>query len=341
MTLSRPAAYTGFSLALASVYAASVWVVGQVPRMEDPAVLAVAVTLDLTVLVPVLYYLVFVRGRGWPVATVSAVFLASLGAASLLVPTGHQAALRAIQLLAVPVELSLVGWAVLKLGHAVRRARALGADEDIVTLLRSTFGALGFGRAGEAAAYEVAVLTYALGRWRTPMPDGPEVFSVHRRASYGAVVAALLTVTFVELVGVHVLVARWSEGAAWALTALSLYAALWLLGDFQAIRHRPVRIEPDRLRLRLGLRWDAEVPFAAVESIVPLERAPNKGDAYLDLTAFGTPRYLVRLYGPITARGPYGWQKPVRSLGFAVDDRERFEAALRERFGAWQREHET
>lgn len=334
MTLSRSTALATFGAALITAYGASLWLAGQLGSLDVPVLVAAAMVVDLTVLVPGLYYVVFVRGRGWPLPTVGIVFILSLLGATLVLPSVYHAPLRAVEWLVLPLEGLIVGWSLLRLGKAARAARSLGGEEDVLARCRTIFSALGEGRARDMAAYEVALIYYALGRWRTPLPQQPGAFSLYRQGGYQAVLVALLIGTAVELVGVHILVALWSTAAAWVLTGLSLYGILWIVGDFQALRHRPLRLEADRLYLRLGMRWEVEVPLDAVVDITPLARAPQKQEGYLDMTVFGAPRYLVRLNRPLTAHGPYGWRKDVRSVGFAVDDRERFEDALQD--GAWE-----
>ncbi len=169
------------------------------------------------------------------------------------------------------------------------------------------------------------------------MAEGAREFSVHRAGGYGAVVGAVLLAVLVEGVAVHVLVGQWSPVGAWVLTGLGAYSAVWVLGDYHAMRHRPLRIEPDRLVIRLGLRWEATIGFESIEAVTPVRQAPPKKPGTLVATALGQPRYLVRLRRPVEARGPYGWRRRVTKIAFGVDDAERFEAAVREDFGAWRR----
>ena len=73
-----------------------------------------------------------------------------------------------------------------------------------------------------------------------------------------------------ETIALHFLVARWSEVAAWVLTGVSVYGAVWLVGDYRACVARRIEVTEESLRLRLGLRWEAEIPYSAIAEIVPL-----------------------------------------------------------------------
>ncbi|MGH7553278.1 MAG: hypothetical protein ACREMQ_09675 [Longimicrobiales bacterium] len=79
-------------------------------QQTDVRALEIAVTVDLTLFSPAMYWLLLVRGRGWPLLSVLPVFLASLVVASLLFPVGRQDTLRFIKYLAAPAELTLLGF---------------------------------------------------------------------------------------------------------------------------------------------------------------------------------------------------------------------------------------
>ena len=73
-----------FVLTAGTVYAAALAVAAALPRVDAAAVVAAALTADLAVGVPLLYWLLLVRGRGWPQLSVVPVFLASLGYSMIL-----------------------------------------------------------------------------------------------------------------------------------------------------------------------------------------------------------------------------------------------------------------
>lgn len=58
----------------------------------------------------------------------------------------------------------------------------------------------------------------------------------------------------IEVIGVHFLIAHfWSPTAAWIFTALDLYALLWIIADYQAVRLSPIVINDHKLLPRLEL----------------------------------------------------------------------------------------
>ena len=333
-----------FGSILFSVYSVALFIVGPaLATTPQPDVLAAALTVDLVVLVPLFYYLLLVRRRGWPVFSVVPVFLLSLGAASWLVPSEHQSVLHLLEWLVAPVELFVLGYIGVKVVRMTRRFRAQGNVEnaDVYDRLREGFRqAFGVRWAADVFAFEVGLFYYALFSWRIPREEAANrfAFSYHRRSGYGPVVTAILVAMGIELIALHLLLHLWRPTAAWVMTALSVYGILWIVGDWQAVRHRPVRIEEDALLVRIGLRWTIRIPFSQIEAVYPAgKKLPaRKTPGYLEAILLGKPTYLVVCKEPVVAQGLYGIQKRVTTLGFALDDTPAFEAALRVHYAAWR-----
>lgn len=340
MTYSLPKprllAPAAFALACAAVYGAALYVAGRLPQAAHPEALAIGLTLDLTVLVPLLYYLLLVRGRGWPAVTTGLVFVASLIAASWVVPAEHQGLLRAMQWAGGLVEIGLMSYVLIRASRVLRRLRSVPAalgEQDLLTRWRTAARqAFDVRAAADAFAYEAAVLYYAVSFLRrTPPPKQPGSFSYHRTNAYAAVVGAILCAAAVELAAGHFLLQMWSATAAWVHLAVGAYSVLWLLGDFQGMRHRPIRLAEGALLVRTGLRWSVRVPYRQIATVTSMRRVPTDADDHLDAVAFGSPQFSVRLRAPVVADGPYGLTKRVASLTLRVDDPAAFETQLRAR----------
>lgn len=328
MTLRQPTSPLWFGVPLLAVYASAFFLLEVLPRTLDPGAIAAGLTVDLVVLVPVLYYVVLVRGRGWPAITLAPVFLLSVGAASLLVPPEHHALLNAIGY-ALPVAevavVGFVGYKAWRIAGANRAASAAGGDfyDRVRDTLRGTFDAPAV---VGALAYEVSLVHYAFAL-RAPERTAHS-FTYHRRSGYGAVLVALLMAAALELVGVHFLLRSWSGTAAGLHAALSLYGIVWLVGDYRAMRRRPHELGASGLRVRLGLRWDLDVAWDQVD-LVRRTRQPVPGDDYLSTVPVGSPQYVVELRAPVEATGPYGHTRAVQRVGLIVDDAQAFEERLR------------
>jgi hypothetical protein len=144
-----------------------------------------------------------------------------------------------------------------------------------------------------------------------------------------------------EAIPLHFLVRRWGAVAAALSVTLHVYTVLWLVGDLRALVLRPIRIEGGTLLLRIGLRWEADIPLAAIAAV---ERSGTEG---LRLGVLGSPNLVLRLRerhqcsglsasarrrgdpgASITLHGPFGIRKTSDVLLLQVDDPEGLARAL-------------
>jgi hypothetical protein len=339
-SLSRRALYpAAFLLALITVYTGDLIAASALRRAAHPDLLALGITLDLVVVVPALVYFLLVRGRGWSPLVLIPSFFVSLAAAGRVLPADRHQFLQVFEWLAAPIELVVVGLVVVKARQVARRMRAEGPADPGTLFERMREAArevLGRNLLSDALAFEIAICHCAFAGWRARPVSSPATFTYHRKVAYGAMVAALLFVLVAETIGAHVLLQRWSPAAAWVLTALSLYSGFWLLGLYQAVRLRPIRVEEDGLLIRIGLKWRVWVPFADVAGAEILRGGTvlPKRKELLRAVVLGEARYLLRLARPLTAEGPYGIRRQVEQIAFTVDEPQRFEAMVREQLGS-------
>ncbi|HET6231658.1 MAG TPA: hypothetical protein VFE05_16410, partial [Longimicrobiaceae bacterium] len=293
-----------FGLLVSGVYAAEVLTVRLAfPRTSSPGLLALAVVFDLAVVVPAVYWHLFLRGRQ-PVAKVAPVLLLSLVGAAAVLPGGIRMLAPLLPYAAALAELLVVGLVARKLAASLRRSTQMPGDAAD-RIRRAAVEALPFRAVAEAIAFEVSLIYYALFSWRARpvVPQGAEAFTSHRRSGYTALVAALVMVSVVEGIAVHLLVEARSATAAWTITAVGLYGVLWVLGDLQALRLRPTLLERDRLHVRVGLRWAVRADWHDIAELrdVGGETLPEKAPGYLRATVLGKPRLVLELRRPVTA----------------------------------------
>src|SRR6185436_7939223 len=336
-TFPRRSLYpAAFLLALVAVYAGDLFAASAFGRSGHPDLLALGITLDLVVVVPCLVYFLLVRGRGWSPVVVIPAFIVSLAAAGRVLPADRQQFLQVFEWLAIPAELIVVGLIVVKARQVARRMRTEGPADPGALFERMRDAArevLGANLLSDTLAFEIALCHHAFAGWRARPISSPETFTYHRRSAYGAMMAALLLVMVPETLALHFLLQRWSAAVAWVLTALSVSSVFWLLGLYQAVRLRPIRIEEDRLLIRIGLKWRVEVPFedvAAAEILRGGTVLPKRKDL-LRAVVLGDARYLLTLARPAVAEGPYGIRRKVTQIAFTVDEPQRFEAAVKGR----------
>ena len=322
-----------FALSLTAIYGAALAIASRLTQLERADLIAGALTFDLTLLVPLLYYLLLVRWRGLPAVTVVPVFLVCAGLASVLIPETHHQMLDLVYYAAGLAELSVIVFIVYKLVQLRRayRQRA-AAGLDVPTALRESASSILGPVAGNALAYELALFYFAVAGWRRSPQSPPESsFGYHRASAYVPFAIGILIAVVIETVAVHALVRLWSPVTAWIFTAISIYSAVWVVGDTQAVRLRPIVVADGTLRLRLGLRWSADIPVTEIESVNAITALlPRKTPEYLKAVLLGAPNRRLRLRVPVCALGPYGFPRQVSTLDLQLDEPERFDTALKQ-----------
>jgi hypothetical protein len=317
------------------IYAIEIAIVRSPRFAVRPDLVAFAATLDLTVVIPLIYWLIVVRRNGAPVISLAGVYLASLAGASVVIPSGRHQFLKVAELLALPVEIGVCWLIVREVQRAKAAIRSLDS-EDLPERIEAALGeALGNRRLAAVLAMEVAILYYAFAAWRRPRyaPAGTLPFSYHVQSSLAAIFGTLVLASVGETIAVHFLIRTASPRAAWTLTIVSVIGVVWLMGYLRATILRPVLLSETELFVRTGLQWKLDVPLTAIERVV-IGRvpAPRKGEpGVLRAVPFGQPNVALSLATPMRAKGAYGTERVVTRVVLTIDDRRGFEHALRER----------
>jgi hypothetical protein len=287
-------------------------------------ILAWAFTFDLALSVPLLWWWFAVRTGRAASVTMIPIFLLGVAAAARIIPPAQHAFVDQLRSIAAPLDLLAIALVL----RRVAKLRGLTGEGDVLDRIdRACAGIFGPGRAARIVAFEIATFYYAFFGWRRDAPPG---FTVHRRNGWGLVVTVLIFLIGVESVAAHLVVQLWSVKAAWILTTLDLYGILWFLGDYQALRLRPIQIERDALMVNYGLRWRMTIPFSSIEAIEPARAERDwKRKGVLKVAMLDEPRLLVRLRVPQTAFGLAGLTRTIDTLAILADDDTAFETMLR------------
>lgn len=323
---------------VAAIYTADAWVALEAVASPEVDLLSWAVVADLVILVPLLVWLVGVKGLGWSWTAVVPSTLVGFVAAGLLVPAARGEVLADLELALIPLELGVLGFIAWRARAGWIRLRseqsreAEGTD-PAVAVERAAAEVVGKGRVAEVLAFELLVQLYAFSFWRKPLPEATEErFSLHRRSGFGLLIGGALVATAAEIVPVHFLLHYFVHPAAgWVLTALSLYGGVFLLAHWQAVRHRPIELGEDTLLLRTGLLWQVVIPYRQISELRTVKATEVKVEDALQAHPAGRPSHCLELSQPVSAQGPYGLHRETRRIAFFVDEPGRFETALRDR----------
>ena len=309
----------GFA-AFASAGLCAEWAMTRTAAYQRENMVPLAILFDLIVVFPLVFAAVVLRParRSFLEAAPILALGAILAGALLATRSEMRAPLRAAGAFA---EIAVLALLVLRIRNANAQLRSAAGDDLLLRIGTLTDPVL------RLVGAELLVLYYAVVGPFLRRPLRAIDFGYTQNSGLGGVLIAFGLVTSMETIAVHLLIVAWSPRAAWVLTALSIYALLWLAAVFQAARLRPVVVSADQLLVRTSLLWTIEVPRDAIASVRAIEDAPRE-KSILRAALATAPVVLVMLKRPMVARGPLGLRRTVRGIALYVDEPARLRAAL-------------
>ena len=327
---SRPALLFGI---LALLLVAVEWQITRLPQFYQRSALPAAVSVDLLLGLPLLFYFVVARRYRLSPLMLVVAFGAAVAVGSWVLPAGQQQYVRwgkTTLLLAEPLILLGGLWHLRRLVRAYRHGRQQG-ETDFLTNLESSLQAV-VGRPLRPLLGELAVLRYALWFGRPAVAERAAApFTAYRQSAFRATMGALLLASGVEMLVAHLLLVRWSAAAAGVALALSLYSVLFVLGHLRAVMLRPIVVTDGRLRLRVGFVWQVDMPLNEVADAYLLPAAARLRPDTLNLARLllTEPNVLLALRAPVPVRGLYGLTRWRQRLALYVDDPQAFIEAVK------------
>lgn len=289
---------------------------------------AYAYPIDCMVVLPLLFYLLVIRRNGLSPLFVFPVLWTGTALALRFAQGSSTVVIAMLGTAVLIVEAIIAARETIRFKALFRAARASSDDpvDWFFAPLRQTVRSI---RASKLAANELVMIYYALFSWKRSVQQQNESFTYHKSGGYTAFVAGMLLVAPVETIAVHLLVMQWNTVAAWVLTALSLYATLWLIADCRASAIRPIVIGENTLKIRSGLRFSVDVPL---EKIAAQAKKPphDEKKRLVNLGVMGSPCNWIVFTEPIEAETVFGKRRPVDAVGVSVDDEARFRRLLNE-----------
>ncbi len=334
MTLTRRRSLIAFvSLSLVLVLLET-WIATRVEASPRPGMLSIAITIDLMVGVPLLYYLLLVRKKFLPLSSIVPVCILTLLAIRFILPTSEHSFLRFSEFLIPAIELSVAGLVLFKLRHIIRDVRTARREflyftdalrAGIRRSIKSDFVA-----AVVATEASMLYLVFAgwFARFRTSR-QGASAYSYHRKISY--LFWALVALVVVETGGVHLVISIWTQTGAWVFTAISAYSILWLVGHFHAARLQPIIVDHSYIHLRTGLIWRARMPLSDVAEVRKRMRSDSELDGYVNVAMMGSPDIVVALKEVVEIESLFARKREATLVGIGVDEPEKLLEDLQNR----------
>jgi hypothetical protein len=292
---------------------------------QNPDLLSFAVTFDLTIGIPLAYYLIISRKLNVTLASALVVFLACTGLAGLILPAANHTYLHLVEKALIVTEGGLLVYGVVQVRKVVRayRATAQGRADFLLNLRDALAGIIGAPVVLGIVVNEISTVLYGLLFWlggKEVLP-GQQSFTTHRESGYVAVWAVLLFVLLIETVGLHFLLLRWSPVAAFVATGLSIYSLVFFVADLASMVKRPIVFHHDQLLFRIGIRWNATIvrhDIRRLTLIRDFDKAKEK-ETLLCAPA-NIPNLLLELHEPVTVTGFFGIRRQHARIAFHADD---------------------
>lgn len=292
----------------------------------------IALPLDFMVGIPFGFYLLVVRPRKLTLLSVIPVIWIGYALSALALGAPDAGILPALLSVLIPVELAIAARECLKIAHTFKTAKAKSPDpmawfrETMLYLVRKDVAA-------NMTAAELAVWYYALLSWRKKpyVLSGERAFSYHNAGGYMNMMLGLALAFPVEIIAVHLLVSQWSVIAASIITALSVYAAIWLVGDARARILRPIVVGEGSVRLECGIQMETAIPASNIEMVALSDNEIGhiEESDRLNYGTFYRPDAWLVMQSSVEVRTLLG-TKHVRAIGVSVDDPKAFAAAIKE-----------
>ena len=293
----------------------------------DNPTLGTALLLDF-VLTPPLVYAIAVWFGIAPAKGIKWVFAIGALAAFMVLPDSGRWLLNSVVPFVLPAfEIGLVAFVGYGLWQALRRR---DRDADRYTVIQGQISkAVGTGVFARILGSELAAMVYALRPG--PIPDATKAgtFSTHQTSGFRAILGALVGVTMLELVVVHILVHLASPIAAWILTGISMFTLLTVIGHIRALSRRPHLLQDGQLTLRNGLFGTLSVPMGDITLATKIDGyAKTDTPRFAILGEMEAANVHLEFARPVTYHVSHGVHRTMTSLLCHMDDPEAFLLAL-------------
>ena len=323
MTLTRRRSFITFVTLSLLLLSLEIWIATRLEASPQPGILAVAITIDVAVGLPLLFYLLIVRRDLLPQSSLVPVCILALLALRFILPTSEQSILRFSHFLIPAIELCVAVFLLIKLRHVIRDIRSARREclylidalrTGIRKSVKSDFVAA-------IIASEVAMLYLVIAGWfarfRTFRQDVSE-YSYHRKSNllFWPLVALMIVETF----GIHLVISIWTQPGAWVFTGISVYTLLWMVGHYHASRLQPVIVDDQNIYLRTGLIWRGQIALRNISEVRKAMNADRKASGFVNIALLANPDVVLILKESDVLEGLFARKKEVKVVGVSLDD---------------------
>ena len=303
----------------------ALYIYGVISASQIPAeVVAVALPLDFMVGMPLAFYLVVLRPKKMTPLAILPVIWLGYGLSALALGSPVAGILPVLLAALFPVEVAIAVREILHLACLFKGAKMQSAD-PLEWFYAMTRYLVRKELPARMIAAELGVWYYALLSWRKkPSVEADDkAYSYHNAGGYMSMMLGLGLAFPVEIVAMHMLLSHWSATVAIVATLLSLYAAVWFVGDARARILRPVVLGKGELRIECGIQMKGTISLSSIASVSCHEPADIDKSDRLNYGTFCQANVWVVVHDSVEVRTLLGTKRPL-AIGLSLDDPQGF-----------------
>lgn len=319
--LKRIPVIAPFLLLLASV------LIMQSRILAENKIVSLAVTIDLLIAIPVIYFLI-IRKTAIHKTTVIPMVVLGMLIGTYFLPETSQEYLNIFKTYILPIfEIIIVTLLIIKVRTTIKQFKQnKNVNTDFFVALKKTCYEILPKKIVYPIATEVAVIYYGFYKWRSKALKKNE-FTYHRKSATPTFLFAFLFIIGIETFVVHLLVSQWSNLIAWILSGISIYTLLQIFGFAKSLAFRPIAIGNDHLYLRYGIFSEVEVPLSEIEKIDISKKEIEINSLTRTLSPFNkieSHNIILSVKNELILTGLYGSKNQFHELAFNIDEPEKF-----------------
>ncbi|AUP78086.1 hypothetical protein [Flavivirga eckloniae] len=294
---------------------------------SNPTSLAIGITCDLLLTVPLVYFLL-IRKTNIPKTTIVPFIIFGMIVCSLILPSENQYYLNLFKTWVFPLmELSILAFIIYNVRKGIKRFKhEKTASFDFFTTLKKTCYNILPKPVVIPFVTEIAVFYYGFIYWKKRELSSNE-FSYHKNSGTPTLLIAIILIVAIETFVLHALLVKWSNIAAWILTCLSIYSGIQIFGFLKSMTKRPISIENNKLYLRYGIMTECTIAIENIDSIELSSKDLEKDKAVQRLSFLGeleSHNVIIKLKTEQTLIGLYGIKRKFKVLALYIDNKNEF-----------------
>ena len=296
--------------------------------IENPGPLSWAISLDLIMTLPLIWFLT-IRKQAISKVTVYTAGLIGLALTFVLLPPGQRELSEWLLAWVVPLIEGAIflymAWNLRKLIAIYKRTEG----EDFMVKMRKSLAELsGKPKLAGWLAGEIAIPYYLFFAGRVRKDAN---FTYHKKSSLAMLSWVIALLIVVETLALHFLIALWSEPLAWVLSISNVYIFALLAANYRASLHRQIRLDDDELILYAGLFAEGRIPLHKIAGAQKGGFAPSGEEESLNIAFFGYQNVRIDLKEVHSLRVFPGRERDIRKLYLHVDQRDAFIDAINDK----------